>query len=217
MASQVARELIVTDDFAGEAARRIAALRPRTLVLAGGNSPRRVYERLSTIGLPWTEMDIFFGDERCVPPDHPASNYGMAHIALLSHVDAKVHRMSSETCDPQQYEDELTAVFGPGLPAFDLVLHGLGQDGHTASLFPNDPALDVSDRRVVRVERADYTRLTLTLPALCSASVGIFLVSGEAKRDALRQLMAGADIPAARIRAERLMIVADRAAAAASA
>ncbi len=217
MAPPLARELIVADDFAGEAAERIAALRPRTLVLAGGDSPRLVYERLSTMDLPWSDMHVFFGDERCVPPDHPASNYGRAHIALLSRVAANVHRMSGESCDPQQYEDELTAVFGPGLPAFDLVLHGLGADGHTASLFPDDPALDVTDRRVVRVERPDYPRLTLTLPALSSAAVGLFLVAGEAKREALRELREGADIPASRVRAGRLLIVADRAAAGASA
>ena len=213
MASQITRELIVVDDFAGEAARRIAELQPRTLVLAGGNTPRLVYERLSTLDLPWNEMEIFFGDERCVPPDNPGSNYAMARIALLSKVGAKVHRMSGETCDARQYEEELTAVFGAGAPAFDLVLHGLGEDGHTASLFPGDPALDVTDRRVVRVERPDHARLTLTLPALCSASVGMFLVAGEAKREPLRQLLAGADIPASRIRAGRLLIVADRAAA----
>jgi 6-phosphogluconolactonase len=213
MASQIVRELIVADGFAGEAARCIAELQPRTLVLAGGNTPRLVYERLSTLNLPWNEMDIFFGDERCVPPDHPASNYGMARIALLCNVGAKVHRMSGETCDPQLYEDELTAVFGTKAPMFDLVLHGLGEDGHTASLFPGDPALDVTDRRVVRVERPDHARLTLTLPVLCSARVGIFLVSGEGKRDALRKLLADADVPASRIRAGRLLVVADRAAA----
>ena len=216
MASPVERELVVVDDFAREAAQHIAAFFPKTLVLAGGTSPRLVYEHLSTLDLPWSEMDIFFGDERCVPPGHPASNYGMAYSALLSKVGARVHRMSGETCDPQPYEEELTAVFGSGAPAFDLVLHGLGDDGHTASLFPGDPALDVTGRRVVRVEREDHSRLTLTLPLLSSAAVGMFLVSGEAKREVLQQLLASADIPAARVRAGRLMIVADRAAAGAA-
>jgi 6-phosphogluconolactonase len=210
MAREIARELIILDDFPREAAQRIAALQPRSIVLTGGSTPRLVYEQLSELDLPWPEIDVFFGDERCVPPDHPDSNYGMAHIALLTKVRAKVHRMSGETCDPQLYEDELTSVFGPGLPAFDVVLHGLGEDGHTASLFPGDPALYVTDRRVLRVERPDYTRLTLTLPVLCSAKTGIFLVSGESKRDALAQLMAGADIPAARIRAGKVLVFADR-------
>lgn len=212
MAPQIERELIVLDDFAREAAERIAAFHPRTLVLIGGETPRLVYEHLSTFELPWPEMDVFFGDERCVPPEHPDSNYRMAYVALLSKVNARVHRMPGETCDPQQYEDELTSVFGPGLPPFDLVLHGLGADGHTASLFPNDPALDVTDRRVLRVEWPDQARLTLTLPVLSSAKAGIFLVSGASKRAALRQLLAGAGIPAARIRAERLLVLADRAA-----
>ena len=213
MAPQIKRALIVLDDFAREAAERIAALRPRTLVLTGGETPRLVYEHLSTFDLSWPEMDVFFGDERCVPPERPDSNYRMAHAALLSKVDARVHRMFGEACDPQQYEDELSAVFGPALPMFDLVLHGLGEDGHTASLFPNDPALEVSDRRVLRVERPDQARLTLTLPVLSSAKAGIFLVSGESKRRALQQLLGGAGIPAARIRAERLLVLADRAAA----
>lgn len=213
MAPEIERQLIVLEDFAREAAERIAALRPRTLVLTGGETPRLVYEHLSTFDLPWPEMDVFFGDERCVPPDHPDSNYGMAFAALLSKVEAKVHRMSGETCDAQQYEDELTSVFGPGLPTFDLVLHGLGEDGHTASLFPNDPAIDVTDRRVLLVERPDRARLTLTLAVLSSAKAGIFLVSGESKRWALQQLLAGAGIPAARIHAERLFFLSDRAAA----
>jgi 6-phosphogluconolactonase len=213
MAPQIERQLIVLDDFAREAAEHIAALRPRTLVLTGGETPRAVYEQLSKLDLPWPEIDIFFGDERCVPPDHVDSNFGMAQTALLSKVEAKVHRMPGETCDPQQYDDELSAVFGPGVPTFDLVLHGLGEDGHTASLFPKDPALNVTDRRVVRVERSDHARLTLTLPVLSSAKAGIFLVSGASKQWALRQLLDGSDIPAARIRAERLLVLADRAAA----
>jgi len=216
MAPQVTRELIVLDAFAREAAERIAAFDPRTIVLTGGGTPRVVYDQLALLDLPWPAIDVFFGDERCVPPDHPDSNYGMAHIALLSKVQAKVHRMVGETCEPQQYEDELTSVFGSGLPKFDVMLHGLGEDGHTASLFPGDPALDVTDCRVVRVERPDHTRLTLTLPVLSSAAVGIFLVSGESKRRALDQLLSGADIPASRITADRLIVLADRAAAASS-
>ena len=156
---------------------------------------------------------MFFGDERCVPPDHPDSNYRMAYEALLSHVQARVHRMPGETCDAAAYEEELTRVFGPGLPEFDLVLLGLGEDGHTASLFPGDPALDITDRRVVRVERPDHPRLTLTLPVLSAAKVVMFLVSGESKREALGRLLAGADIPAARVRARQVIVIADEAAA----
>jgi 6-phosphogluconolactonase len=213
MASQVAPELIVTDDIAGSAAQRFIALRPRTVALAGGSTPRPLYERLATCSFPWTETELFFSDERCVPPDHDASNYRMAREALLSKVPATVHRMLGETCDAGAYEEDLSKVFGPGLPQFDLVLLGLGEDGHTASLFPGDPALDVTDRWVVRVERPDYARLTLTLPVLSAAKAVVFLVSGASKRAAMQQLLAGADIPAARVRASEQLIIADEAAA----
>jgi 6-phosphogluconolactonase len=206
-------ELVVARDVAVAAAERFLALGARFLALAGGSTPRRLYERLAVCDLPWWETEVFFGDERCVPPDHPDSNYRMAHEALLSRVQARVHRMLGETCDAPAYEEELTRVFGPGLPEFDLVLLGLGVDGHTASLFPGDPALDVTDRRVVRVERPDHPRLTLTLPVLSAARAAMFLVSGESKREPLRRLLTGADIPAARVKARRVIIIADEAAA----
>jgi 6-phosphogluconolactonase len=213
MASQVKPELVVARDIASAAAERFLSLRPRFLALAGGSTPRRLYERLPTCDFPWSETEVFFGDERCVPPEHPDSNYRMAHEALLSRVQAKVHRMHGETCDTAAYEEELTKVFGPGLPRFDLVLLGLGEDGHTASLFPGDPALEVTDRRVVRVQRPDHPRLTLTLPVLSAAKVAMLLVSGESKREPLHQLLKGADIPAARVRARHVFIIADEAAA----
>lgn len=207
------RELIVAEEIAEEAARRIVALQPRTIVLAGGSTPRRLYERLVTCDLPWHEIDVFFSDERCVPPDHPASNYGMAAAALLDHVPARVHRMPSERCDPEAYEAALTRVFGPGLPTFDLVLLGLGEDGHTASLFPGHPALEERTKCVVRVERPDVPRLTLALPVLSAAKVALFLVEGARKREALRRLLADEAIPAAQVRARRVVVIADKAAA----
>ncbi len=213
MAPEVTRELVVLDDYASEAARYIAELQPRTIVLAGGNTPRQVYEQLAVSDLRWPDVHVFFGDERCVPPDHPDSNYGMATTVLFSRVQTTVHRMAGETCDPQEYEDELRSFFGLTTPHFDVVLHGLGPDGHTASLFPGDPAVEITDRRVVRVERPDHTRLSLTLPVLSSASVGIFLVTGREKREALGWLLEGEDIPAARISAGRLLVLADGAAA----
>jgi len=201
------------DDIASAAAERFVSLRPRTVALAGGSTPRPLYERLATCSFSWLETHIFFGDERCVPPGHEASNYRMAREALLSKVPATVHRMPGETCDAGAYEEELSKVFGLGLPQLDLVLLGLGEDGHTASLFPGDPALDVTDRWVVRVERPDYARLTLTLPVLSAAKAVVFLVSGASKRAALQQLLSGADIPAARVRARDQLIIADEAAA----
>lgn len=206
------RQLLVVPDVAAAATERFLALRPRTVALAGGSTPRRLYERLATCDFPWAETDVFFGDERCVPPDHPASNFGMAAEALLSRVPARVHRMRGEDCDPACYEDELSAVFGPGTPEFDVVLLGLGEDGHIASLFPGDPALRVTDRRVVRVERPDYPRLTLTLPVLSAARVALFLVSGSAKQESTGRLLRGNDLPAARVEAKEVVIIADEAA-----
>lgn len=205
-------ELVVVQDIA-DAADRFLALRPRTLALAGGSTPERLYRHLATCVFPWSETEIFFGDERCVPPNHPDSNYRMANEALLSRVKARVHRMPGETCDTAAYEEEIESVFGPGLPRFDLVLLGLGEDGHTASLFPGGPALEVTDRNVVRVMRPDHPRLTLTLPVLSSARVAMFLVSGAAKREPLRRLLDGERIPAARVEAGRILVVADEDAA----
>ena len=213
MASQVAPELLVVDDIASAAAERFVSLRPRTVALAGGSTPRPLYERLATCSFSWLETHIFFGDERCVPPGHEASNYRMAREALLSKVPATVHRMPGETCDAGAYEEELSKVFGLGLPQLDLVLLGLGEDGHTASLFPGDRALQVTDHWVVQVQGPDYSRLTLTLPVLSAAKAVVFLVSGASKRAALQQLLSGADIPAARVRARDQLIIADEAAA----
>jgi 6-phosphogluconolactonase len=209
----VNRELRVVDDLAQEGAALFLAVRPRTVTLAGGATPRRLHERLAQLDYAWAETDVCFGDERCVPPDHPDSNFRMVNEALLSRVRARAHRMQGETCDAMGYEKELASIFGPALPRFDLVFLGLGADGHTASLFPGDPALDVVDRWVTRVERPDYHRLTLTLPVLSAASTAVFLVSGERKREALGRLMADSGIPAARVAAERVVVLADRAAA----
>src|SRR5688572_30342543 len=164
MAPEVKRELIVASDFVTAAVQQIVAAAPRTLVLAGGATPRPVYERLATCNLPWPEIDVFFGDERCVPADHPDSNFRMDQESLLSKVPVRAHPMPGEECDPMTYENELATVFGPELPVVDLVILGLGEDGHTASLYPNDPALEIQDRWVVRVERPDHPRLSLTLP-----------------------------------------------------
>ncbi|MFQ5471357.1 MAG: 6-phosphogluconolactonase [Dehalococcoidia bacterium] len=205
-------ELFVTDDAAEACVRQLLKLQPRTIVLAGGSTPRQMYERWARADFPWSDVHIFFGDERCVPPDDAASNFRMARESLLSKVSTNVHRMPGESCDTEAYETELRRMFAEGGPSFDLVLLGLGEDGHTASLFPGDPALEVTDRWVVRVERPDFERLTLTLPVLSAARVAMFLVTGAAKRTALRQLLDRDDIPAARVSAERVIVIADRAA-----
>lgn len=206
-------ELRVVPDVAEAAAQEFLDLHPRTVALAGGNTPRALYERLRRCEYSWRDVDVFFGDERCVPAAHPDSNFRMASEALLADIDARVHAMDGATCDPTREEAELATVFGPGAPRFDLVLLGLGADGHTASLFPGAPELEERERYVVRVERDDHTRLSLTLPVLSAAKVAIFLVTGEGKREALGQLLAGGDIPAARIASERIVVFADEAAA----
>lgn len=206
------RELVITDDVAAAAAGAFLEVAPQTVALAGGATPRRAYERMAALDHPWDEVDMFFGDERCVPPEHPDSNFRMAHEALLSKVPTRVHRMPGEPCDARAYERELRKVLGPDL-RLDLVILGLGEDGHTASLFPGDPAVDETERPVVRVERPDHSRLTLTLPVLSAARVALFLVEGERKREALRRLLTGDDIPARRVAAERVVVLADGAAA----
>lgn len=186
---------------------------PRTVALAGGRTPQAVYARLARANYDWSSVDVFFGDERCVPPDHPASNFRMADESLLSKVPARVHRMRGETCDAAGYEAELRAVFGTGVPRFDLVFLGMGADGHTASLFPGDRALEETDRLVVKVARPDHPRLTLTIPVLSAAELAVFLVSGPDKRKVLGRVLAGEDLPATRVAARRVVIIADEAAA----
>jgi 6-phosphogluconolactonase len=212
----VERELRVVDDLPRAALDAFREAAPLSVALAGGTTPLPFYELLAVeaAAYPWHEVNVLFGDERCVPPDHPDSNYRMAFTTLLSRVDARVHRMPGESCDAEAYEDTLVRVFGPSAPRIDLVLLGLGEDGHTASLFLGDPAVEETKRLVVRVERPDHPRLTLTVPVLSAAGLVLFLVAGEAKREALRRLMEGdRGIPAARVEAARVVVLADRGAA----
>ena len=213
------RELRVFDDLDAlveGAVDLFVAEAPRTIALSGGSTPKPVYERMAGIEYPWADVDVFFGDERCVPPDHPDSNFRMANQALLSKVPARVHPMYE--CDADAYERELRTVFGDvDVPSIDLDVLGIGDDGHTASLFPGKPALEVTDRWVAYVPEPGmpppHPRLTMTFPVHDAAKLAVFLVSGEGKRERLWQLMSGEDIPAARVRAERVIVVADRAAA----
>jgi 6-phosphogluconolactonase len=213
------RDLRVFDDLDGLVAGAVDLFveeAPRTIALSGGSTPKPVYERLATLSYPWPDVDVFFGDERCVPPDHPDSNFGMANQALLSKVSARVHPMYD--CDADAYEDDLRAAFGDvEVPSIDLNFLGIGDDGHTASLFPGKPALDVTDRWVTYVPEPGmpppHPRLTLTFPVHDASKLAVFLVSGERKRERVHQLLDDADIPAARIRARRVVVLADRAAA----
>jgi 6-phosphogluconolactonase len=185
---------------------------PRSVALSGGTTPVPVYQALAKLKrFPWKDVDVFYTDERCVPERHPDSNHGMATRTLLSKVDAWAHPIRG--CSDQQYEAQLEAHFGSGVPSFDLMFLGLGEDGHTASLFPGDKALKLKKKLCARVERPDHRRVTLTLPVLSAAKLALFLVSGESKREALAKLLDGADIPAAKVEAERVVVLADPSAA----
>ncbi|HEV3474109.1 MAG TPA: 6-phosphogluconolactonase [Actinomycetota bacterium] len=215
----MAVELVVTDDVAGRAVEEFVRVAPRVVAVPGGRTPRPMYERLAATSYPWSEVDLLFTDERCVPPDHQDSNYGLVEESLLAQLPDQgphVHRMPGATCDAEAHERALRERFGTNL-RLDLAVLGIGTDGHTASLFPGDPALDERERWVALVERPgqppDHPRLTLTLPVLSSARMALFVVAGPGKRDALRRLLNGDDIPAARIRAPRLLVLADPAAA----
>lgn len=202
------------------------------LALAGGETPRRLYELLADPREPfrdriaWSRTHVFFGDERPVPPDHRDSNFRMAREALLGRVPAaSVHRIRGE--DPaaaEEYEAELRRFFaipaGEAPPRLDLVLLGLGTDAHTASLFPRSPALEERRRWVAApfVERLGTRRITLTLPILDRARAVLFLVSGGDKAEALARVLepaAGEELPpAARVRPEgEILWFVDRAAA----
>jgi len=180
------------------AAERIADLAqacdPFTIALSGGGTPRGLYEMLAAPPyreqIPWQRMHVFWGDERCVPPDHPGSNYRMAREALLDHVPIpahNVHRIHGELgteAAAQAYNAKLRAFFGAPWPTFDLVLLGLGNDGHTASLFPGSDALKETARPAVGVtahyENRPAQRVTLTLPAINAARQVLFLAAGKA-------------------------------------
>lgn len=207
-------ELIVTDDVAGEALKAFLRLNPGNVALAGGSTPRPFYERLAAadLGHGWSVLDVFFTDERCVPPDHPDSNFRMVTESLLSRVPGPgpmVWRMPAETCDAERHDSALREFAGRTRSFLDLAVLGLGEDGHTASLFPGDPALREDERWVVRVERTPHPRLTLTLPVLSAAGTAIFLVTGASKQAALRRFLDGENIPAARVEARTVLMIAD--------
>jgi len=173
-----------------------------SVALAGGNTPRRVYELLATEDfksrIEWPSVHLFFGDERCVPPDDPASNYRMICAAMISKIpipSANVHRIVGEgdaDANAQAYERELKTFFaGVSWPRFDLVLLGMGEDGHTASLFPGAGALNEKTRWVIktRMEQSNQDRITLTLPVFNHAAHAIFMVSGIDKAKRLAEVL----------------------------
>ena len=184
-----------------------------TLALSGGSTPQGLYRRLASAAwrdrIDWARVHLFWGDERCVPPTHDASNYRMARESLIDHVPvppAHVHRMHGEDAPDSaavDYETELRATLGArphnDLGAFDLVLLGLGADGHTASLFPGMPSGRLVTRWVVaeHVDTVRGWRITLTPPVLNAARAVVFLVAGDDKAPALAAVLEGPVRPSA--------------------
>ncbi|HVL92391.1 MAG TPA: 6-phosphogluconolactonase [Acidimicrobiales bacterium] len=188
-----------------------------SIALSGGDTARRCYERLAADAgnrIDWWLVDVYWGDERCVPPDHPDSNEALGRRALLERVGAarSVHPMRCEDgAEPYQMR------VGE-LGRFDVVHLGLGPDGHTASLFPGSPALDADPGRLVVLNEDPsganpHRRMTLTYSGIARARLAVFTVAGESKRDALQQLVDGADLPAGRVEADRVLWLVDQAAA----
>jgi 6-phosphogluconolactonase len=192
-------DIRVLDDPAQEAADLLVAASGH-VALTGGSTPRFAYERAAGLRDDWSGVHFWFTDERCVPPDHEHSNFGMADRALLSHAEgATVHRMRGEL-GPEDgaaaYENEL-GEFGPA--ALDFILLGVGPDGHICSLFPGHEQLAERERRVVGVETPGMApllpRITLTLPVVNGSSQIVFLIAGEDKADACRRVFTGAPDP----------------------
>jgi len=193
-------DITVTED-AAEAARLVAqrlseqAGAGGNIVLTGGSTPRHAYEIAAELERDWSRVELWWGDERCVPPGDQRSNYGMAKAALLDRLGtapAAVHRIQGELDRDDavaEYRHELTEV-----GTFDLVLTGLGPDGHVASLFPNFPTLDITSRDVVG-SQSGYEpfvdRITMTLPRLCNTHELLFLATGEDKAEAVAHSFAG--------------------------
>jgi 6-phosphogluconolactonase len=233
------RELVVVDDaeaLAREAATRVIALIGESTMpavcLTGGSSPKRLYELLGSEPLrgqiPWDRVHWFIGDDRFVLSEDPLSNIGMARTIFLDRLapGQNVHAIPTDASDPdaaaRAYDNELRTFYGadrldPAQPLFDVVLLGLGPDGHVASLFPGAP-YDAGDRWVVGVPRANVPpfvpRVTLTFPALASCRQMLFLVASPEKREIFARVQQGDDLPATHMRSNALTTwLVDRAAA----
>jgi 6-phosphogluconolactonase len=221
MQTDVIPSVIRAPDFASHAARfiadaahaAIAAGGVFRLALSGGNTPRPVHEALAGKGdLPWEKIQITFGDERCVPPDDAASNYRMARESLLGRITipaGNVFRIRGEI-DPEaaarEYEGQLSAFaarFGEARYRHDILILGLGEDGHTASLFPGSPALAEVARNVIPATgpKPPPQRITMTLPLINASRHVLFLVNDASKQPVIDEILAGSSpYPAARVR-----------------
>jgi 6-phosphogluconolactonase len=209
-------------DLAGEAAAALiadAAGSGGQLALSGGSSPRPAYERAGILRADWGAVELWWVDERCVPPADGGSNYRLIRESLLdglSRPPAEVHRIRGEL-DPETAAAEYDAALD-GV-TLDLALLGIGADGHTASLFPNAPALDETERRAVAAEAglAPFVpRVTMTRPVLGAARMVVYLATGDGKADAVGRAFAGEpsrETPASLVRGVQTIALLDRAAA----
>lgn len=187
------QELVVSKTKAA-----IARQNRARIALAGGSTPKPLYESLATQDLPWDKIHIFWGDERYVPADHPDSNQLMARQAWLDRVaipQANIHPMSTNGNSPEEdavkSERELREFFGVSageFPTFDLILLGIGDDGHTASLFPHTPILQETEKAIAVGEKSGQPRLSFTAPLINQANCVLFLVAGANKTNALKHI-----------------------------
>lgn len=193
-------------ELARAAAEYVVARSPFTVALSGGSTPKLLYQLLADPNEPfrervqWAQTHFFWSDERHVPPDDPESNYRMANEALLAHVpvpENNVHRIPSENPNAAEaagdYERTLIEVTNSSLPRLDLILLGLGPDGHTASIFPGSQVLNETERLVAApwVEKLKTYRITMTLPLINNAAAVMFLVSGADKAEIVREVLEG--------------------------
>ncbi|MBR8831247.1 MAG: 6-phosphogluconolactonase [Chroococcopsis gigantea SAG 12.99] len=170
-----------------------------TIALSGGSTPKPLYSALSDQAIPWDKVYVFWGDERYVPSNHPDSNQLLARTAWLDRIPIpalNIYPMPTDSDpenDARSYDATLAQFFGvqlPQFPVFDVILLGMGDDGHTASLFPHTPALTVNDRYITLGDKDGQPRITFTVPLINAARSVVFLVSGESKRPALEQIFA---------------------------
>jgi 6-phosphogluconolactonase len=203
----------IVDDVPTAFAQLVAQAVRSSIALSGGATAEACYRALRDVPVDWPAVDVYYGDERFVPPDHDDSNEGMTRRALLDFVAVRaVHSMyRAEPIDDaaRAYDDLIGAA-----PPIDVVHLGLGPDGHTASLFPGSPALAESERLVVATgdDAHPQPRLTFTFPAIARGRLVVVTVAGEEKRAAVERIRAGEDLPGARIRGERVVWLGDRAA-----
>ncbi|MBV8949229.1 MAG: 6-phosphogluconolactonase [Actinobacteria bacterium] len=208
-------ELRVVDHVPQAFAALVAHEAPRSIALSGGDTARECYELLAVADVDWGAVEVFWSDERWVPLSDPDSNEGMARHAFLDTVAPReIHSMRDAGSTPEEAATAYDKLLA-GVPPVAFVHLGLGPDGHTASLFPGTSAVDVEDRLVITNgdDLHPHERITFTFPGIAHSELVVVTVAGAGKRDALRRIRAGEDLPGARIRAPRVLWLADPAAA----